>query len=108
MDLKTYDRTTDKQFRGRQVRTLVQLKNGWAEIPAGTLATIIRKRKGFVLETVACPHCGVKVYISHVGPARVDLVEPVQDRRRQCDVEHLREYPGCFEECGLDKCGAKL
>ncbi len=24
--------------------------------------------------------------------------------RRVCDSEHLREYPGCLEECGKDEC----
>ena len=28
------------------------------------------------------------------------------DKRRECDTEHLRDYPDCFEECEHDKCVA--
>jgi len=28
------------------------------------------------------------------------------DKYRQCDADHLRDYPGCYEECGYGKCVA--
>ena len=31
---------------------------------------------------------------------------PMPDNYRQCDTEHMRNYPGCYEECGHDKCVA--
>ena len=30
------------------------------------------------------------------------------DDYRQCDTEHLRDYPACYEECDHDKCVAHL
>ena len=28
------------------------------------------------------------------------------EKRRECDTEHLRDYPDCFEECEHDECVA--
>jgi len=45
----------------------------------------------------------------HTRGCDFDLYGPwsKESGRRQCGVEHLREYPGCFEECGLDKCDGR-
>lgn len=29
------------------------------------------------------------------------------EERRVCDTVHLRNYPGCFEDCGKDTCDGK-
>ena len=74
MTLKEYDRTTNRQFEGRKVRSLVPLQNGRVSIPAGTVFIITRKHRGFHLRSWPCKHCGVQVHISRVGCATVELV----------------------------------
>ena len=37
------------------------------------------------------------------GPGAVAEEKPAE-RRRECDVEHLRDFPGCLEECNRDEC----
>lgn len=66
MDKKTYDSIRDKEFRGRKVKTLVELSNGWCRIPPNTVCTIMKKYDGFALLSVPCVTCGVKVAITHV------------------------------------------
>lgn len=75
MDKKTYDQIRDREFRGRKVKTLVELSNGWCRIAPGTVATIQKKYNGLDLMTDPCQTCGVKVVISHVQPRDVDLVD---------------------------------
>lgn len=75
MDKKTYDKTLDREFRGRKVKTLVVLSNGWCKIPPGTVCTVTKKLGGLHLESDPCPHCGVRVSISYVPPKDVDFVD---------------------------------
>lgn len=77
MDSKVYRRYTDEYFKGRKVRTLCGLHNGWINIPPDTVCIISRKYMGFSLETEPCPHCGVKVFITRVSCKDVELVEEV-------------------------------
>lgn len=73
MDRKTYDKTTEKEFVGKKVKSLIPLSNGLYKIPAGTIWTIQRKWKGFGLWSDPCLHCGVRVHISDVSPRDVDF-----------------------------------
>lgn len=75
MDRKTYEKITDREFRGRKVKTLVELSNGWCRIPPGTVCTVTKKYDGFDLLGDPCITCGVKVAISHVPPRDVDFVD---------------------------------
>lgn len=75
MDRKLYERTTEKELVGRKVRSCVPLSNSMYKIPAGTIFTIERKRVGLALISDPCPHCGVRVSITHVPPGNVDFVE---------------------------------
>lgn len=89
MDTKTYNKLTDRELRGRKVRSLVELHNGWCRIPQGTTFTITRKMGGLHLETEPCVTCGVRVRISYVPPRDVELMGadsflPASVGRRWC------------------------
>lgn len=75
MDKKTYETTRDREFRGRKVRTLIELSNGWCRIPPGTVATVEKKSNGLSLFSNPCPSCGVRIAISHVSHRDVDFVD---------------------------------
>ncbi|MDO8635863.1 MAG: hypothetical protein Q7R34_06395 [Dehalococcoidia bacterium] len=51
MDLKTYREIRDREFVGRKVKTLVQMRNNLCVIPPGTIATVQRKFNGLYLLT---------------------------------------------------------
>ncbi len=77
MNVQEYRKMTKEQLKGRKVRTNVPLSTRVMEIPVGTILTIAGKSNGLELESEACAHCGVKVYIRKVEPYMVDLL-PVQ------------------------------
>jgi hypothetical protein len=70
-----YSRRAVPEWRGVKVRSLRALRNGWAEMPAGTIFTITRKFSGFDLESDPCEHCGIKMRISRVQPQDLELVD---------------------------------
>jgi len=72
---KLYHKRTGEWFKGKKVRTLYELRNGYTVIPEGTVLTITRKSSGFTLEGEPCEHCGVQVRISKVEPYSVELIE---------------------------------
>ena len=75
MDRKTYEKTTEREFKGRKVVSLVPLINGWARFPAGMTWTIEGKQGGFALVTDPCPHCGIRCSINKVSPGQVDFTD---------------------------------
>lgn len=79
MDRQQYERTTNEEFRGRKVRTLVSLNNRLFTIPPGTICTIERKFGGFDIQTNSCETCGVKVRISKVPARDLKLIYPEED-----------------------------
>jgi len=74
MDRKTYERTTEKEFIGRKVKSLYILTNGMGQFPAGTVWIIRAKFNGFWLRSDPCPHCGCQANISRVEPSNVVLL----------------------------------
>jgi hypothetical protein len=72
---KLYQRRTEAWFKGKRVRTLCELRNGYAVIPEGAVLTITRKSSGFTLEGEPCEHCRFQVRISKVSPCDVELAE---------------------------------
>lgn len=46
MNWKTYNRLTDRELRGKKVIILVEMHNGWCNIPMGTKGVITKKYKG--------------------------------------------------------------
>ena len=74
MKQSEYNRMTEKEFKGRVVRSLVVLQNGMFKIPAGTLFTITGKQGGLHLTSESCKYCGVMLFISRVQPYQVELL----------------------------------
>lgn len=74
MNWRDYDKTTAKQLCGRKARTTRALRNGYAEIPAGTVVTITGKLGGLAIETEKCRSCGVRVFVNRVEPDAVILL----------------------------------
>lgn len=75
---KEYFRKPESFWMGKKVKTLRDMRNGWVEIPKGTILKITRKYQGFSLEGVeVCPHCkiGNRLSISRVEPIAVELLE---------------------------------
>lgn len=70
-----YKRNSTDFFKGKKVISLRKLRNGWSELPAGTVFTIEDKSGGFSLQSDPCKCCGVRVYIRKVHPSAVDIVE---------------------------------
>jgi len=75
MDRRTYERTTEKEFIGQKVKSLVPFSNGHYRFPAGMTWTIEGKQGGFALFSDPCPHCGIKAYINKVPPGDVDFTD---------------------------------
>lgn len=57
---------------GAKVKTQKTIVFGYGSIPAGALATVISRFKGYELVTDACPHCGVKIRISRVQESSLE------------------------------------
>ena len=74
MDRRTYNKTTEKEFIGRKVKSIRALKNGLYRFPAGMVFTIQRKQGGFELLSDPCPHCGIQASVSKVEPQAVEFV----------------------------------
>lgn len=66
-------------YKGRLVRTKIAMKNGWGEIPPGTIATITSQSpKGSSIEAVACDCCGMKAIMSRIGAEYIEFIEPIK------------------------------
>lgn len=63
-----------RDWVGRQVRTLRELRNGNENIRVGTVLTVKENRGGLHLVSERCPHCGVSVYIRGVPEWHVQLL----------------------------------
>ena len=75
MDRKTYERTREREFIGRKVMSLVPMRSGLYQFPAGMTWTIKGKQGGFELLSDPCPHCGIQAFITKVSPGSVDFTD---------------------------------
>ena len=73
MNQRWYTKTTERDMRGLQVRSLFPLRNGLGELPKGTIFTIDRKQGGLHLKSLPCSDCGMALSITHVLPQDVEL-----------------------------------
>lgn len=74
MNRRDYESMTEKQFRGRQARTLFDMQNGTRTIAAGTVVTITRKFGGFDITVATCKHCGLGLRMTRVQPRDLELL----------------------------------
>lgn len=75
MDRKTYETTTNGEFKGRKVINLVPLTNGLYKFPPGMTWTIERKQGGFDLLSDSCPHCGIQARVTKTPAHAVDFTD---------------------------------
>lgn len=65
-----------RDYKGKRVRTLRELENGWGVIPAGSIATINHQGpKGSSLQVDACSCCGLKPTISAIQACDIEFIE---------------------------------
>ena len=74
MNRREYERMTEKQLKGRRVRSLVPLKNRIESFPSMTLFTITGKFGGLALKSDPCPTCKMQMWITRVSPGEVELL----------------------------------
>ena len=70
-----YNRITNKEWKGKRVRTLVRVSNRLGEIPSGKLATVVHKSRGLEIRTDPCETCGIVFFVSKVQPRDLALVK---------------------------------
>lgn len=71
---EAYRRCTLAQLKGRKVKTLRELRNGYLTIPKGAELTIVGKHSGYGLRGDPCPQCGVQVHISKVDGYALEFI----------------------------------
>lgn len=69
-----YNRWTQTQWTGKRVRSLRELRNASAIIPAGTVFTVVGKFSGLELLADACNCCRIQMRISRVGVEYLEMV----------------------------------
>lgn len=71
-----YNSHNEDWWKGKTVRTLVEMSNGWFTAAAGTEFTVTAKQGGLHLRRMdPCPCCGLRGHISKVAPVKLELVE---------------------------------
>lgn len=59
---------------GMRVRTLYAMENGYAKMPAGSVALVTGVSRGFYLEFASCSCCSMTVKVSRVRPEHLEIV----------------------------------
>lgn len=80
-------------FEGLRARSIKEMKNGWAKIPAGSLLKIdmTGSPKGFGVIFDPCKCCGVQVSMSAVQPEDIELLDTEHNRAlAQWNSERVR------------------
>lgn len=73
MEIKPPKRMAD--WVGAKVKTRYAMENGYAKMPAGSVAIVVRVSKGFSLEFEPCSCCGMTVKCSQVRPEHLEIIE---------------------------------
>lgn len=63
-----------RDWKGRKVRTLRDLRNGWGVIPAGTVFEVRENWAGLNLLGDRCTCCGLRASINRVPEHDVELL----------------------------------
>ena len=74
MTQRDYKRLTLVEMKKRRWRTVNVLRNGCMEIPAFVEVEIVGKGSGLRLAGPKCQKCGVRIFITKVGPWNVEEV----------------------------------
>ncbi len=76
MMTKEYQKMTERELKGRYVKSLIPMKSGMYRFPRGTIFTIQGKSGGLELETLPCPKCGISAFVTKVKPFEIELLPP--------------------------------
>lgn len=72
---REYRRFSEPDWLNVRVRSLVEIRNGYGSLPAGTEYIITRKYRGFELQSEPCPCCGIKVFVNRVSPNSLERIK---------------------------------
>lgn len=64
--------------RTRLWKTTRVLTSGWLTVPVGTTVRVTGKHNGASIAADACPHCGVRIYMSRVPWLDLDDIGPIE------------------------------
>ncbi len=90
MDAIKFKNKTDDWWKGKKVKSLVELKNSWASLPAGTIFTVERKWAGLQLRSDPCEHCGMRLYITKVPYESLEIIEITKIECPNCKSDKFR------------------
>lgn len=83
MAIKSPRRMAD--WVGSRVKTLYAMENGYAKMPAGSVAVVTGVSRGFNLEFAPCSCCSMTVKVSRVRPEHLEIVELISAERVEDD-----------------------
>ena len=78
---------------GLMVKTLKTLKNGYCEIPPGTICMVTYSRGGLHLTSKPCKNCGIRVMITKVSYNDVKLIALLADKNMR---DGQKPCPKCW------------
>lgn len=65
-----------RDWKGKRVRSIRIMQNGWGIIPSGTIFTIEKQNNyGSQLLSDKCPNCGAQIRISQVKASDIEFIE---------------------------------
>lgn len=71
-----------REWNGLRVKTLVEMRNGWMTIPAGTTGVVETSGgTGLKLTCDPCPHCGVSAHITRVRSGDVVVASALEQKK---------------------------
>ena len=76
MTSRMYKKYTDKQFAGLKAVALRDLCSKVGCFKKGAIITIVRKYRGFEVESRDCPCCKISLYMTRVPYEDIDLLNP--------------------------------
>ena len=68
-----------RDWVGSYVESKVALRNGWGELPAGTVYVVSRNFGGLEMRSVGCPTCGMRLSIKKVPERSVTYLGHPKD-----------------------------
>ena len=68
-----------RDWKGKMIRTRDVIRNGWGEIPKGSVGVIsYQGPKGSNITFNACPCCRLKATVSQVSQEKLEFIEPLE------------------------------
>ena len=80
MNRQWYKKTPERDMVGKRVQSTCEIGNQVGSLPEGTQFTIQGKQGGLCLESDPCRQCGLRLVITKVQPAHVQLLDEREAR----------------------------